>query len=296
MTPPLLTSRAPAKVNLTLRVRGRSPQGWHDLVSLVAFAGVGDHLAFVPGPDLGLEVVGGGEAVAGLPALAADNLVLRAAHALDLAVPGLSIGRFVLTKRLPIAAGLGGGSSDAAAALRLLARHNGIVLDHPAILRTAQAIGADVTACLKPLGRYFFGRGDEVSLRIGLPPVPAVLVNPRVPLSTAAVFAALGLGRGDDGPSAGLPDPPHRFAAAPALLDWLAGERNDLEAPAAILVPEVATALAALAATDGCRLARMSGSGATVFGLYADRAAAARAARRIRLAHPAWWAVSTVLR
>jgi 4-diphosphocytidyl-2-C-methyl-D-erythritol kinase len=294
LTPTLLASRAPAKVNLTLRVRGRSPHGWHDLQSLVAFAGVGDHLAFVPGPEIDLEVTG--EGTDGLPGLAADNLVLRAARGLDRAVPGLSVGRFVLAKRLPVAAGLGGGSADAAAALRLLARHNGMVLDHPAILRTAREIGADVTACLKPLGRYFFGRGDEVSLRIGLPPLPAVLVNPRMPLATAAVFAGLGLERGDKGPSAGVPEPPQHFPDSAALLTWLAADRNDLEAPAAILVPEVATALEALRATDGCRLARMSGSGATVFALYAARADAARAARRLRLAHPGWWVAPTMLR
>jgi 4-diphosphocytidyl-2-C-methyl-D-erythritol kinase len=291
-----LAARAPAKVNLTLRVRGRTAHGWHDLASLVAFAGVGDHLRLIPDGPLALDIVGDGDAAAALPPAAGDNLVLRAATTLAAALPGLSVGRFVLSKRLPVAAGVGGGSADAAAALRLLARHNGIALDHPAIVAAAQAVGADVTVCLEPRGRYFFGRGEEVTPPIGMPPLPAVLVNPRVPLATAAVFAGLGLQRGDAGPSAGLAEGPRHFADAAALLTWLAGEMNDLEPPASALVPKVAAALAALGETAGCRLARMSGSGATVFGLFADRRLAVRAARRLRRDHPQWWIVPTVLR
>jgi 4-diphosphocytidyl-2-C-methyl-D-erythritol kinase len=291
---PVLRARAPAKVNLTLGVRRRSTQGWHDLVSLVAFAGIGDHVSLKPGDELGLSLAGAGAAA--LAADGADNLVLRAARALAGEVPGLRVGHFALHKRLPVAAGLGGGSSDAAAALRLLARHNDLPLDHPAVLAAAKASGADVSVCLSPRARYFFGRGEEVSAPLALAPLAAVLVNPGVALSTAAVFAALGLAPGAPGPSAGRAQPPLSFAGPAQLHRWLAGEPNDLEPPARALVPAIGDVLDALRGAPGCTLARMSGSGASAFGLFADCHAAARAARLLRAGHPSWWVAPTVLR
>jgi 4-diphosphocytidyl-2-C-methyl-D-erythritol kinase len=176
-----LATRAPAKVNLTLHVLGRRLDGYHELESLVAFAGICDHLLLEPGSDLTLDVDGPLAAGAGLPD---DNLVLRAARALAERVPGLGMGRFHLTKRLPAAAGIGGGSSDAAAALRLLARLNDLAIDHPAVVDAARATGADVPVCLDPRARTMQGAGERIGEPLNLPPLFAVLVNPGVAVPT----------------------------------------------------------------------------------------------------------------
>ncbi|MGE0039132.1 MAG: 4-(cytidine 5'-diphospho)-2-C-methyl-D-erythritol kinase, partial [Xanthobacteraceae bacterium] len=181
---------APAKVNLTLRVLGRQADGYHDLESLVAFAGVGDRLSFVPGRALSLTVRGPTAAAAGE---LDSNLVLKAARALADRVPGLRVGRFEMSKRLPVAAGLGGGSSDAAAALRLLARASRIALDDPRLMEAARVTGADVPVCLDPRPRVMRGIGDVLSDPLDLPRLPAVLVNPGVAVPTKDVFAALRL-------------------------------------------------------------------------------------------------------
>src|SRR5215470_2715447 len=178
---------APAKVNLTLRVLGRRADGYHDIESLVAFAGVGDELGFTPGGALALAVSGPTARASGE---VADNLVLKAARALAERVPGLQTGHFSLSKRLPVAAGLGGGSADAAAALRLLARANRIALDDTRLADAARATGADVPVCLDPRARVMRGIGEVLSPPINLPPLPTVLVNPGVPLATKDVFAA----------------------------------------------------------------------------------------------------------
>ncbi len=179
---------APAKVNLTLRVLGRRADGYHDIESLVVFAGVGDALTFTPGPALALAVRGPTARASGD---VADNLVLKAARALAERVEGLKLGRFALSKRLPVAAGLGGGSADAAAALRLLARANGMALDDPRLMQAARATGADVPVCLDPRPRLMRGIGDLLSDPLDLPRLPAVLVNPGVAVPTRDVFAAL---------------------------------------------------------------------------------------------------------
>ncbi|MCP8939269.1 4-(cytidine 5'-diphospho)-2-C-methyl-D-erythritol kinase [Alsobacter sp. SYSU M60028] len=283
-------SRAPAKVNLTLRVLGRRADGYHDLDSLVAFAGAGDRLSFAPGPDWAIRVEGPSAADTGDPA---DNLVLKAARALEARCPGLPRGSFRLTKRLPVAAGLGGGSSDAAAALRLLAASAGLPAGHGAVVAAAVATGADVSVCLDPSARMMAGIGERVGEKLGLPPLFAVLANPGVAAPTPSVFRELGLRPGQrlrEDPGA----PPPRGRAA--LMDWLAARGNDLEAPALRVAPAVGETLAALRATQGCRLARMSGSGATCFGLYDDCHAAARAARTLRTRHPGWWIAPTLLR
>jgi len=283
--------RAPAKVNLTLRVLGRRPDGFHELESLVAFAGEGDLVWLTPDELLSLEVHGDSAAQAGPDD---SNLVLRAARALAERMEGLRTGRFTLYKRLPVAAGLGGGSSDAAAALRLLARANDLDFADPRLYEAAAAVGSDVPVCLLPRARVFAGRGEELSPPYGLPPLPAVIINPGVPLSTAAVFSALGLRPGEEGPSG--PGPACFPAAEDDLVEALEGEPNDLEPVARRLVPQIATALTALRQQDGCRLARMSGSGASVYALFTDRHAAVRAARDLRTANPNWWVEATLLR
>ena len=286
--PPLAT-RAPAKVNLTLHVLGRRPDGYHELESLVAFAGTGDDLSLKPG-ELSLSVSGPTANAAGGEA---DNLVLKAARALARRMPGLSTGAFHLTKRLPVAAGLGGGSADAAAALRLLARLNGLSRDDPAILAAASETGADVPVCLQSRARMIGGAGEVLGPPLRLPPLFAVLANPGVPVATAAVFRTLG--RGERGTAS-----PHP-TIAPAidrsrLVAVIAGGRNDLETAAIALAPAIGEALASMRAATGCRLARMSGSGATVFGLFDDGAASVAAEKAIRRARPGWWVRATRLR
>ncbi len=281
-----LTERAPAKVNLTLRVLGRREDGYHALSSVVAFAGTGDRLSLIPGEALSLTLDGpGADSLEGDD----DNLVLRAARALADRVPGLALGRFHLIKRLPVAAGLGGGSSDAAAALRLLARANGLALGDPRLHEAAIATGSDVPACLHGRACLMQGRGEDITPLV-LPRFGAVLVNPRVPVSTAEVFRLLaippGMRRGE------AASPP---SGREAILDWLRMEPNDLEPPARPLAPVLDEVESALAATPGALLVRMSGSGATMFALYADCRAAAHAAKMVSAVHPHWWVKSTVL-
>ncbi|HEY7247468.1 MAG TPA: 4-(cytidine 5'-diphospho)-2-C-methyl-D-erythritol kinase [Xanthobacteraceae bacterium] len=292
--------RAPAKINLTLRVLARRADGYHEIESLVVFAGIADRLSFTPARSLALAVSG---PMAGRCGDVAENLVLKAAHALSARVAGLELGRFHLSKRVPVAAGLGGGSSDAAAALRLLARANRVATDDPRLLAAAQATGADVPVCLDPQARVMRGIGDVLSQRIALPRLAALLVNPGVPVATKDVFGTLDL-RTPPAEMAGVrPSPgahPQRAAWGndPAsLIEELAslGNDNDLEEPAIRLQPVIAEVLRALAALPGCRLARMSGSGATCFGLFETLRAARLAARSLRAERSAWWIRATVL-
>jgi 4-diphosphocytidyl-2-C-methyl-D-erythritol kinase len=290
MSQPLAT-RAPAKINLTLHVLGQRADGYHELESLVAFAEAGDDLQLVPGSGLSLEVSGPTAALAGHDA---DNLVLKAARLLAERVEGLKAGAFHLVKRLPVAAGIGGGSSDAAAALRLLAELNDLPLSHHALREAARSTGADVPVCLEPRARMMRGIGEELGPALTLPPLFAVLVNPRVPVETPAVFKALGLQPGQS--LDGAQHPVLEMASAHSLLGSLRAARNDLEPPALDVQPVIGEALALVARTEGCRLARMSGSGATVFGLYEDSQRAADAARFIIGNRPDWWVEATSLR
>ena len=291
MTAPL-AARAPAKVNLSLHVLGRRADGYHELESLVAFAGTGDALSLEPGDRLRLTVAGPTAAQVGADE---GNLVLRAARALGERLPGLRVGAFHLIKRLPVAAGLGGGSADAAAALRLLARLNGLRLDDPAVVDAARSAGADVPVCLVPRARIMRGMGELLGPPLKLPPLFAVLANPSVPVATAAVFQALGLK-----PREGICGAPHRAIAdgtdRAELLSILREARNDLEAPAIRIAPVIGEALALMRGIESCRLARMSGSGATVFGLFDDCAGSASAVRAIRRSRPGWWVKATELR
>jgi 4-diphosphocytidyl-2-C-methyl-D-erythritol kinase len=281
---PLLAETAPAKVNLTLRVLGRRADGYHEISSLVVFADCGDRLGLTAGDGLALTVGGPRSAQAGADA---DNLVLKAASALAARIPGLVLGAFQLDKDLPVAAGLGGGSADAAAALRLLARANALDRDDPHLYEAARATGADVPVCLDPRPRLMWGIGEKLSAPLDLPPLHAVLANPGVVVPTKLVFAGW---TSATTPAAGLDlAAASKLANPDALLGCLAKQPNDLEAPAIALAPTIADVLAALRSLAGCRLARMSGSGATCFGLFDSAAAAQSAAKLLRDKYPQWW-------
>jgi 4-diphosphocytidyl-2-C-methyl-D-erythritol kinase len=282
--------RAPAKVNLTLHILRRDEEGWHELDSIVAFAGVSDWLWFEPAEDSSLTVDGPGAAAAGN---GDDNLVLKAARALAARLPGLRGGRFHLTKNIPVAAGLGGGSSDAAAAMRALAHANGLTLDDARVRDAAVATGSDVPVCLDPRARIMGGRGQQVGPPLAWPPIFAVLANPGVTVSTPQVFAEFGLARGD---MFGAPTPLPAAQDCETILAALAAGRNDMEPAARALAPEIGEVLAELAGMPGARLARMSGSGATCFALFDDRRAAVRAARALAKRKPEWWTRGTLLR
>jgi 4-diphosphocytidyl-2-C-methyl-D-erythritol kinase len=288
---------APAKINLTLRIGRRRPDGYHDLESLVVFAQVGDVLRLDPGPSLDLDVDGPTATHAGP---AADNLVLKATQALRAQIADLRVGRFQLTKTIPVAAGLGGGSSDAAAALRLLAHLNDLPAQDSRVLAAARSSGADVPVCLDPQPRIMSGIGEVLSDALALPELHAVLVNPGVPVPTGAVFAALASSRTGAAPTR-IDDPASQCVEAgrepsfSALIDALIASANDLEAPALALFPAVTESLAALRSVASCRLARMSGSGGTCFGLFAAAKEAETAAAALRRDHPRWWVQNTVL-
>jgi 4-diphosphocytidyl-2-C-methyl-D-erythritol kinase len=279
-----LVENAPAKVNLTLRVVGRRADGYHEIESLVVFADFGDRLSFLRGGNPTLTVRGPSAAAAGT---GDDNLVLKAARALAVRRPGVELGAFHLDKRLPVAAGLGGGSADAGAALRLIAEANGVARDDPDLYAAARSTGADVPVCLDPRPRIMRGIGEVLSPPLTLPSLPAVLVNPGVALPTKAVFA--GWKAAATPPVALDTAAIARLTSREALLSIVAAQSNDLEAPAIALRPVIADVLAALRVLPGCDLARMSGSGATCFGLFASTAAAQSAAQALAAKFPHWW-------
>ena len=285
-----LVEDAPAKVNLTLRVLGRRADGYHEIESLVAFAGIGDRLSFMPGGALALNVRGPSAGKAGA---IADNLVLKAARALADRLPTVGAGTFDLEKRLPVAAGLGGGSADAAAALRLLARTNNLATDDPLLYAAARATGADVPVCLDPRTRLMRGIGEILSSPFKLPPLQGVLVNPGVALATKAVFARW------KPPAA--PVVPADLTVLTAmtrrdqLVRFLLSQANDLESAAIALAPVVADVLLALSSQPRCELARMSGSGATCFAVFASAVDAIKAAEAIHAEYPNWWVRATAL-
>jgi 4-diphosphocytidyl-2-C-methyl-D-erythritol kinase len=278
------TAFAAAKVNLYLHVAPPTPDGYHPIASLMAFADVGDEVYAEPADTLSLSI--DGPFGAGLSA-AEDNLVLRAARAL-LALAGRpdAGAKLVLTKALPIAAGLGGGSSDAGAALRLLNGLLGLDFDEPGLEAVAAQIGADGAACLRGRMLIAEGRGERLSPAPAMPPLPAVLVNPGVPSPTGAVYRAYDASGAPGGSD--LSQPPVLNTPEDAAA-WLATCRNDLEPPALALEPRIEEALKALAAQPESLLTRMSGSGATCFCLNADRDGAEAVAARLAADHPSWW-------
>ncbi len=285
-----LVENAQAKVNLTLRVLGRRADSYHEIESLVAFADFGDRLSFVPGGELTLASSGPRAAQAGADA---DNLVLNAARALAANVPGIRLGAFHLDKNLPVAAGLGGGSADAAAALRLMARANDLSPGDPRLYAAAYATGADVPVCLDPRPRLMSGIGEILSEPLALPPLAAILANPGTALATKLVFAGW---TPATEPAAPFDRAALAKAASPGqFLDFMLTQANDLEASAIKLAPVIASVLTSLRALAGCRLARMSGSGSTCFGLFSSVAEMTKAASILRALHPDWWVSETKL-
>ncbi|BBK35468.1 4-diphosphocytidyl-2-C-methyl-D-erythritol kinase [Allostella sp. ATCC 35155] len=283
-TPRTIRERAPAKVNLFLHLTGRRTDGYHLLDGLVAFTRFGDRIAVRLADRLSLSV--GGPFAEAVPP-GDGNLALSAATALRARMLGAPGAAIRLEKRVPVAAGLGGGSSDAAAVLRALAR----LWRAPAALdleEIARGLGADVPMCLAGGPARIAGVGDRLTPCPAFPALPILLVNPRRPLATPDVFRArTGAWR--------EPLPALPTAAPEPLLRALAETGNDLADAAATLAPEVGAVLAALSYLPGCRLARMSGSGATCFAIFDQGTALSRAAGRLRRRHPGWWIRPTVL-
>lgn len=277
----VLKSAARAKINLNLHILGKRADGFHDLQSLVVFADMGDDVALLPGAPLGLHI--DGPFAAGLSP--ASNLVLDAAALYLNANPGAILGHFHLNKQLPVASGIGGGSADAAAALRLLDQVNGDALSE-ALHRLAAQLGSDVPVCVDSATCWLAGRGEILRPVRQFAPLDAVLINPDVPVATADVFRALAL---PPGSSTGAMPMPDTLGAREDILRLLRATRNDLEGPACQIAPLIGHCLEALRTMPDCLLARMSGSGATVFGLFADAAAARKAAAIIGTSHVDWW-------
>ena len=276
---------APAKINLFLHVGGPGADGYHPLCSLMVFADLGDRVSVAEAEALACQVRG---PFASDLAGEGDNLVLRAARALvaRAATPLAPMG-LTLDKRLPVAAGLGGGSSDAGAALRLLREAWGLQLTEAELEAVAATLGADGAACLRGRPVLAQGRGERLSLAPGLPPIDAVLVNPRVAISTAEVyrrFDAMGVFG-----EVATPAMPELFESVEELAGWLALSRNDLEAPAVAAAPEIGDVLATLTDEPEVLFARMSGSGATCFALCGGDVEAEGLAERIEAMRPDWW-------
>ena len=276
----LLSELAPAKVNLALHVLGRRYDGYHELDSIVAFASIADRLTFDRAEDWRLDIVG--PFAAGL-ASGDDNLVLKAARAFAEAFPADSQTYHVtLEKNLPVASGIGGGSADAAACLRALATLAGGV-DAERLRAVAAGLGADVPVCLLGQACRMRGAGERIDILEGMEPLPAVLVNPRQEVATAEVFARLALQPGDTA-----------FEGLAAGAD-LATYRNDLMAPALAVAPVIGEVIEALQGAPGLHFARMSGSGATCFGIFSSSGEAEAAALEIMRAHPDWWVMPTII-
>ncbi len=260
-------------------MRRRRDDGYHELETLFAFVRDGDVVRLDPdGEGFAVEGPFGG-ALAG----EGDNLVTRARDAFGAAFGVATPGRITLDKRLPVASGLGGGSADAAATLRLLAQQAGIAIENPRLFDVADALGSDVPACLYGRTAIGMGRGEQLAWIDGAPGVPVLLVNPGVAVATGPVFAAWD--RVDRGP---IPAKGDLIARAKA-------GRNDLYPPALTVAPQIADAVAWLERQAGADLCRMSGSGATCFATFADSARCAAAAERLRREQPGWWCLETVL-
>lgn len=269
----MITELAAAKINLALHVRARRPDGYHEIETLFAFCRDGDELIFEPADHDSFRIIGPFvESLAGSP----DNLVVTARESFERRVAPLPFLAITLDKRLPVASGIGGGSADAAAALRAFAHLSVVPEDAESIVAMARDLGADVPACLFGRTAFGMGRGDVLRTAAQMTDTPILLVNPRAPVSTAAVFA------GWDGVDRG------------PLIDFATG-RNDLEASAIAIVPIIEEVLERLREQAGVTLARMSGSGATCFGLFDTAAARSAAHAAIAAAHPDWWLLESSL-
>jgi 4-diphosphocytidyl-2-C-methyl-D-erythritol kinase len=270
---------APAKVNLFLHVTGKRSDGYHLLDSLVVFAEAADRIRFTPSDTLALAITG---PFAASLAAEPDNLVLRAARMLAAEAGVRPSGTLNLDKQLPVASGIGGGSADAAATLRLLCRVWRLNPINEVVVHIASRLGSDVPVCLQSTPMVMRGVGERLTPAPSLPSCGLVLVNPGVPLATAAVFRARA--PGNYTPEAALPD---TWDTAARMAVALSGLTNDLQSPAIALMPAIQTVLRAIADRPGCLLARMSGSGATCFGLFGNVEDAKAAAGE--LAGPGWW-------
>jgi len=282
-----MEDRACAKVNLTLGVLGRRADGYHELESLVVFAECGDRLSLRPGEPFSLSVSGPFAAK-----IDSENLIARAVQRAADADPELTLGAFALEKNLPVAAGVGGGSADAAAALRLIQRTNPDRAKAIDWFALAASLGADVPVCLAGRPALMRGIGERLEPVRGVPGMSMVLVNPAVPLAAGDVFRAL------DAPPLREPvarGPAPAFAGRDDFVAYLRARANDLERPASRLCPAIAEVKAQLAEVSGAVLARMSGSGPTCFALFAGEEDAVAAANAIRAKRPAWWVAATRL-
>lgn len=280
----MLCEQAPAKINLFLHVGTRRDDGFHPLQSLAVFTGAGaDMLHLARADTLSLTLAG---PFAGTLAAEADNLVLRAARLLQGPGNENTGAAITLTKNLPVASGIGGGSSDAAAALRGLRTLWNLPADEDALCALAAGLGSDVPVCVAARPAYMEGRGEVLTPLTALPRLSLLLVNPGVPVPTGPVFAALQARRG-----VGMALP-RGFVDTGDLLRFLEETGNDLQAPALALQPVIGQVLKEIAARPGALLARMSGSGATCFGLFAGDDSCARAAGALAAAHPGWWCVA----
>lgn len=271
--------QAHAKINLFLHVGAKRADGFHALQSLVAFTEIGDGLSFSAAEHLSLSITG--PFAAGL-SVGADNLVCKAARALE-ANKGAAI---TLTKNLPVASGIGGGSADCAATLRGLSALWGLGHDVTGLQKIGETLGSDVPVCVTCRPQWMEGRGEILTELPALPELPIVLVNPGIGVPTGKVFGALQTRRGVDLPT------PSAFAAADDLIAYLKDTTNDLESPARLIAPQIDTVLNTLEG-EGALLSRMSGSGATCFGLFDSDEAAERAAGAIKAAQPGWWVVAS---
>lgn len=280
-----------AKINLALHVTGRRTDGYHSIESLVVFADYGDFLGAAPSTDGQMRLTVKGEFAGSLTQGTEphDNLAIRAANELARAAGKAKVPptKLTLTKRIPVAAGLGGGSADAAAALRLLNRQWRLNFGEPRLAEVALRLGADVPMCLASRPLIAKGIGEKITPVAGMPTLPIVLAHPGVPVETAAVFAKLAA---DERPP--LPALPTKFASLLEVIFWLRQARNDLAEPAAAVSKTAGTAAKALMRDPDCLFSRMSGSGAAAFGIFVTLEAAERAAARLRAAKPAWWVVA----
>jgi len=276
---------APAKINLFLHVGDKRPDGFHDLESLVVFAGTGDMLEFAPADNLTLSLDG---PFAEVLQSDSDNLVLRAARALagHAKIPGGAA--IALTKQLPVASGIGGGSADAAAALRGLVKLRKLNVLTSDLRAIAEELGSDVPVCLESKSAWMEGRGERTTPVARMPGMAMVLVNPGVAVSTAEVFRVLKSRRGT-----GTVDHAARIAKPGELIAFLKTTTNDLEVPARAVAPVIGEVLSELSRMPGVELWRMSGSGATCFGLFEDAGAARMAAIALAHSHPQWWTQAT---
>jgi len=286
-----ITELARAKINLTLKVRGRRPDGYHEIESLIAFAAdLGDSVRLTPGPTTSLHVCGPFAA-----AITGKNLIESALARLADAEPRLVVGGLALDKRLPVAAGIGGGSADAAAVLRAVRRANPKPAERVDWAAIAAALGADVPVCLESRPALVWGKGEKVTAVPNLPRLRAVLVNPLADVpadKTARVFAKLNAPPA--APEQTAPSAPTLTDTA-ALLAYMSARGNDLMAAAIAAVPQIASVRSGLAACPGCQFVGLSGAGPTCFAIFETAAAASAAEDRLRAAHPRWWVAATAL-